>query len=171
MPPPSPRPRQRPVPPADATAGGDAAPSGAAADDLVVDARHVIPRAELTARASRAGGAGGQHVNTSSTRVEVLWNPATSRTLDDDERARVLEKLAARLDADGRVRVVASDTRSQRQNRELAEARLAELVRRALVVARKRKETRPSRASRERRLESKRHESEKKSRRRSRDWE
>ena len=139
-------------------------------DDLVVDALHVIPRRELTARATRAGGAGGQHVNTSSTRVEVLWNPSTSRALTDEERARVVERLIARLDADGRVRVVASDTRSQRQNRELAESRLAELVRRALHVPRKRKPTRPTRASTERRLETKRRESEKKQRRQGRDW-
>ncbi len=144
----------------------DDAPDG----DLVVDALHVIPRRELTARASRAGGAGGQHVNTSSTRVEVLWNPATSRALSSEEKARVIEKLGARLDAEGRVRVVASDTRSQRQNRELAEGRLAELVKRALHVPRKRKATRPTRASTERRLDTKRRESEKKQRRQGKDW-
>jgi ribosome-associated protein len=139
-------------------------------DDLVIDARHSIPRAELASRASRAGGAGGQHVNTSSTRVEVLWNPSTSRALADDERPRVLEKLAARLDAEGRVRVVASDTRSQAQNRELAEQRLADLVRRALVVPRPRKKTRPTKASTERRLDAKKRESQKKSDRRSTSW-
>jgi ribosome-associated protein len=138
--------------------------------DLVIDATHVIPRAELSARASRAGGAGGQHVNTSSTRVEVLWDPATSRALDDDERARVLTKLAARLDSDARLRVVASDTRSQLRNRLLAEERLAALVARALVVPRTRKKTRPSRASEERRLEEKKRDSQKKSDRRSREW-
>lgn len=103
--------------------------------------------------------------------MEVLWNPATSRALTLDERARVTERLAARLDADGRVRVVASDTRSQKQNRELAEARLADLVRRALVVPKKRKATRPTRASTERRLEGKKREAEKKRERRRRDWE
>lgn len=158
-----------PPPPRDArpsikpTDGGD--------QDLVVDATHVIPRVELSARASRAGGAGGQHVNTSSTRVEVLWDPATSRALTDDERARVLTALAARLDAEGRLRVVASDTRSQLQNRQRAEERLAALVARALVVPRTRKKTKPSRASKERRLEAKKRDSQKKSDRRSRDWE
>ena len=142
-----------------------------AGDDLVVDERRVIPRAELSSRASRAGGAGGQHVNTSSTRVEVLWNPSTSRALRDEERARVIEKLAARLDADGRVRVVASDTRSQKQNRELAEGRLAALVKRALAVPRKRKATRPTKASTERRLDEKKRDSKKKSERRSASWE
>lgn len=155
----------RPAAPRAPRPGGDT-PDG----DLVIDARHVIPRRELSARASRAGGAGGQHVNTSSTRVEVLWNPATSRALADDERARVTEKLAARLDAEGRVRVVASDTRSQKQNRELAELRLAELVKRALAVPRKRKATRPTRASEERRLDDKRRDSHKKQERRQRNW-
>lgn len=139
--------------------------------DLVIDARHVIPRAELSARASRAGGAGGQHVNTSSTRVEVLWDPATSRALTDEERVRVMEKLAARLDAEGRVRVVASDTRSQKQNRELGEARLADLVRRALIVPRTRRKTRPTRASTERRLDVKKREGRKKQERRRKNWE
>lgn len=137
----------------------------------MIDATHVIPRAELSARASRAGGAGGQHVNTSSTRVEVLWDPATSRALDDAERARVISTLAARLDAEGRLRVVASDTRSQLQNRERAEERLAALVAKALVVPRTRKKTKPSRAARERRLEEKKRGSQKKSERRSKDWE
>jgi ribosome-associated protein len=149
----------------------DAPSADVAAGDLVVDARHVIPRSELTARASRAGGAGGQHVNTSSTRVEVLWDAATSAALGDDERPRVLARLAARLDAEGRVRVVASDTRSQRQNRELAEQRLAELVRRALAVPKARKKTRPTRASQERRLDVKRREGDKKRSRGRRDWE
>lgn len=139
-------------------------------ESLDIGSGRAIPRAELSVRASKSGGAGGQHVNTSSTRVEVLWNPATTRVLDDSERARVIEKLAARLDADGNVRVVASDTRSQRQNRDLAEQRLAQLVRRALVVPKKRRATKPTRASQERRLEEKRRESKKKNERRSSSW-
>ncbi len=82
----------------------------------------------------------------------------------------MLEKLAARLDAEGRVRIVASDTRSQKQNRVLAEVRLAELVARALVVPRIRKKTRPTRASTERRLETKKRESQKKQDRRPKHW-
>jgi ribosome-associated protein len=131
-------------------------------DGLVVNERITIPRSELTARATKSGGPGGQHVNTSSTRIELLWNPATSIALDDAARALVLGKLAGRVDAEGNIRVVASDTRSQRQNRELAESRLAELVRRALVVPKKRRATKPSRAARQARLDSKRRQSEKK---------
>ncbi len=139
-------------------------------DDLSIDASRSIPRSELTVRASRAGGPGGQHVNTSSTRVEVVWNPARSQVLTPDEQARLASKLASRLDAAGDLRVVASDTRSQRQNREVAEQRLAELVRRALVVPKQRKATKPSRAAKARRLDEKKHDSRKKRDRRSDSW-
>ena len=135
-------------------------------DGLRVNDAVVIPRDELVTRASRAGGAGGQHVNTSSTRIELLWDVRTSRALNDEQRERVRQKLVSRLDADGNVRVVASDRRSQRQNRESAEERLADLVRAALVVPRKRRPTKPSRAAKQRRLDSKKRLSEKKRERR-----
>ncbi|OYV73989.1 MAG: hypothetical protein B7Z72_01245 [Gemmatimonadetes bacterium 21-71-4] len=123
--------------------------------DLYVNASVAIPQRELEVRASRAGGAGGQHVNTSSTRVAVEWNVVRSRAITDDQRTRLLAALASRLTTDGTLRVVASERRSQAQNREAAEERLAGVVRRALVVPRKRRPTRPTRASVERRLESK----------------
>lgn len=125
-----------------------------------------IPRTELTVRASRAGGPGGQHVNTSSTRVEVTWNVRRSAAVSEVQRARLVQALSSRLDGEGSIRVVASDTRSQRQNRELAELRLADVVRRALVVPRKRKATKPTRASVERRLEGKKRSGAKKRERR-----
>lgn len=131
-------------------------------DGVVVNARVTIPRAELTFRASRAGGPGGQHVNTSSTRVELLWNARTTGALSEAERARVAEKLAARLDGEGNVRVVASDSRSQRQNRERAEERLGALVRAALVVPKARRATKPSRAAKEARIQEKKRRSERK---------
>ena len=139
-------------------------------DDLRVNDTVSIPRAELAFRATKSGGPGGQHVNTSSTRIELLWNPSTSAALDDAARARVLEKLKSRLDADGNVRVVASDSRSQRQNRVAAEERLTELVRAALVIPRKRKATKPSRASKAARLEDKKKRSATKAMRRLRDF-
>ena len=121
-----------------------------------------IPRGELSYRASRAGGPGGQHVNTSSTRIELLWDLPNSMAVTEDERRRIQTKLAARLDADGNVRVVASDRRSQLQNREAADVRLASLVRNALHVPRKRRATAPTKASKERRLSEKKRQSEKK---------
>ena len=134
------------------------------ADDraLRVNARLAIPRAELDVRASRASGAGGQHVNKTSTRVEITWNAAASPSISDADRARILTRLASRLSAQGELRIVASDTRSQLQNRELAEGRLADILRRALVIPKPRKKTRPSRAAKEARLTDKRHVSEKK---------
>lgn len=126
-----------------------------------------IHRGELTYRASRAGGAGGQHVNTSSTRIELLWDLERSAAVSDEQRARIREKLAARIDAAGMVRVVSSARRSQQQNREAADERLAALVRGALVVQRKRRPTRPSRAAKEERLSDKRRHSERKRNRRS----
>lgn len=122
---------------------------------LRVSARLSIPRTELVLRASRAGGAGGQHVNTSATRVEVLWNIRSTRALDAESRVRAERKLATRIDGDGWLRVVSSARRSQSQNRAAAEHRLAELVRAALVVPRARKATAPSRAAKEARLRDK----------------
>ena len=130
--------------------------------DLAVSAGLTIPRHELVLRVSRAGGAGGQHVNTSSTRVEVAWDIARSGAITDDERERLVRALGRRVASDGVLRVVASERRSQAQNREAAEARLAALVRRALVVPKRRKATRPTRASVERRLEAKRRRGERK---------
>jgi len=135
-------------------------------DDALEAGDLLIPRAELEFRATRAGGPGGQHVNKSSTRIELTWNVETSRAPSDAQRARLRDKLGGRMDSAGSVRVVASDSRSQSQNREEAERRLAELIRRALVVPKSRRKTRPTRASVEDRLRSKRKASDKKRERR-----
>lgn len=121
-----------------------------------------IPRHELSFRATRAGGPGGQHVNKSSTRVELLWNVRESRSVSDEQRSRLLAKLGGRVDSQGCIRVVASAFRSQTRNREDAEVRLATMIRHALVVPKRRKKTRPGRAAIENRLRSKRLKSEKK---------
>jgi ribosome-associated protein len=132
------------------------------AGGLAVNESVAIPRGELDVRVSRSSGAGGQHVNKTSSRVEIFWNIPASRAVSEEERARLLDKLGSKLTAEGSIRVVASDMRSQSRNRDLAEERLAELVRRALKVPRKRRPTKPTRASREARLEEKKRHARKK---------
>ena len=136
---------------------------------LHVNSEVSIPWFELTFRATRAGGLGGQHVNTSSTRVELLWNVQRSRSISEAQRSRLREKLTSRLDGEGNVRVVASAYRSQARNRDDAEERLATLIRRALMVPKARKKTRPGRGAVESRLRLKKHKSDKKRGRRVKD--
>jgi ribosome-associated protein len=130
--------------------------SGDSAAWVVVTPELRIPRAELEYRASRSGGPGGQHVNTSSTRIEVWWDVAGSAALDEAQRERLLARLATRLDGAGRLRLVSGATRSQLKNRAAVTERLAEVVARALHVPRPRKKTKPSRAAKAARLEAKR---------------
>jgi ribosome-associated protein len=115
-----------------------------------------LPLAELDFRATRSGGPGGQHVNKASTRVEVWWDVAASPSLTEDQRARLLSRLAARLDGSGRLRLVSSGSRSQFRNREDVTERLREVVAKALVVPRPRRRTKPTRASKMARVEAKR---------------
>ncbi len=115
-----------------------------------------LPLSELEFRASRSGGPGGQHVNTSSTRVEVWWDVATSPALSDSQRQRLLARLASRLDGAGRLRLVSSGSRSHLRNREEVTERLRDLVARALAVPKPRKRTKPPRAAKAARLEGKR---------------
>lgn len=127
-----------------------------------------IPSHELLIRAITGSGPGGQHVNRSATRIELRWGVRTTRALREDQRERVLTKLASRLDADGVLRIVAGEYRSQLQNRRAAMERLAQLVARALIVPRPRKATRPTRASVARRLDEKRQRADTKQQRRAR---
>jgi ribosome-associated protein len=122
------------------------------ADELVlrVTASLAIPLDELEWRFSGSGGPGGQHANTSNTRVEVRFDVLGSPSLDPAQRARLLERLGPA------VRVVASDERSQARNRDLAMQRLATRLSTALTTQPARRPTRPTAASQRRRLESKR---------------
>lgn len=123
-------------------------------DRLTVNRSLAIPLGELTWRFSRSGGPGGQHANTSDTRAEVVFDVAGSPSLDDRQRARLLERLGPE------VRVVAADERSQTRNRSLALERLAQRLREALHVQTPRRATRPSAAAHRRRVDAKRRRSE-----------
>ena len=109
-----------------------------------------IPRAEIELRFSRSSGPGGQHAQKSDTRVEASFDVEASSGLSETQKRRVVAKAGPVL------RAVAQDERSQWRNRELATERLVESLREALKVQRRRRPTKPTKASRERRLESKR---------------
>jgi ribosome-associated protein len=128
-------------------------------DGLVITPRVTIPLEEFELRATTGGGPGGQHVNRSATRIELRWVPSASpallAALSPDHRARVLVRLASRLDPGGAMRLVAAEHRSQRRNRDAALERLASIVRAALPDPVPRKPTAPTRASVHRRLDEK----------------
>jgi ribosome-associated protein len=115
-----------------------------------------VPIEEIEFRASRARGPGGQNVNRRETRIEARWNVLASDAVNDEERARILRRLASRISKDGVLRVVAYKERSQQQNKALALARLQDLVIEALEVPKRRVKTRPPEKARETRLRSKR---------------
>lgn len=123
-------------------------------DPLRIDDELSIPLAEIDLRVSRSSGPGGQHANVTASRVQASFDVKASASLSDSQRSRLLARLGPRPTA------VAQDTRSQTRNRELAVARLRDRLAAALVRRAPRRRTKPSRASRERRLGGKRQRSE-----------
>jgi ribosome-associated protein len=119
-----------------------------------------IPLHEVTIRVSRSSGPGGQHANVTASRVEAVFDVGASTALSEEQKRRVTAR------AGSIVRAVAQDARSQQRNRELALGRLEERLRRALHVPRSRTATKPTRASRERRLDAKRRQGQRKATRR-----
>lgn len=115
---------------------------------------------EIELRASRSSGPGGQHANVTASRVEAVFDVERSAALDEEQRTRLAERLGPLVTA------VSQDARGQARNRELALRRLAEKIAAALVELPPRRPTKPTRASRERRLEEKRRAGERKRRRR-----
>ncbi len=132
--------------------------------------RFRLPDRELTWRFTRSSGPGGQHVNTTDTRVELSWAPAESEVLSEAQKRVVLQELRHRV-VDGTITVVSSQYRSQHRNREAAKVQLEHLVRSALVPRKQRRATKPSRASVERRLTDKKRRSQTKRDRGAGSWE
>jgi ribosome-associated protein len=130
------------------------------AEALEIDERLSIPLTEIELRASRSSGPGGQHANVTASRVEAVFDVRASASLDEPQRALLLERAGPLIAA------VAQDARGQARNRELALQRLAEKIAAGLAVPRRRRPTGPSRAARQRRLERKRQVGERKRARR-----
>src|SRR3954453_2286245 len=130
-------------------------------DDPMPVARDVaVPLSEGDLRASRSSGPGGQHANVTASRIEASFDVAAAAVLSEAQKSRVMARCGPRVGA------VAQDAPSQARNRALALERLAERLRRALEVQRPRTETRPTQASRRRRLEDKRRRAQTKQQRR-----
>lgn len=126
-------------------------------NDVRVNHGITIPEHELEITTSRSSGAGGQHVNKTSTKITVRWNVRTSAVLTDEQKQRVLEKLASQITADGDLIIHSSVTRSQEQNRKMALVRLGQIISKALHVPKKRMKTKVSAGAKEARLEEKSH--------------
>ena len=129
---------------------------------LKIKAGLIIPASELTVQVSASGGPGGQHANKTSTKVTLRWNICESEILSMPQRLRLLKQLSHRLTNSGELIVHSSESRSQSLNDEAARQRLVGLVVEALKVPKKRKKTKPTRASVERRLNKKKQHSERK---------
>jgi ribosome-associated protein len=124
-------------------------------ESLFINDELVIPLAELQFRFSRSSGPGGQHVQKSSTRVELYFDVLGSPSLNEEQRSRILSRLAGYIDTVGLLHLVAQSERSQLRNRQEVTERFQELLRAALRRRRRRLATHPSGASREQRLRRK----------------
>lgn len=130
--------------------------------DLVVDARVTVPSADLSWSAARSSGPGGQNVNKVNTKVELRFDLVGTRALSEAAKSRLRQQQKNRLDAEGRLLITSQATRDQSRNLELARDKLRSMIAAALVVPKRRKETKPSRGAQRRRLEDKRQQAQKK---------
>jgi ribosome-associated protein len=135
---------------------GDVAYGGRVDDPMTVSSEVAIPLTEIEVRASRSSGPGGQHANVTASLVEAVFDVTASTALSDGQRRRLQASYGDRVTA------VAQDARGQARNRELALERLRDKLAAGLVVPKRRRSTKPGKAARERRLESKRRRSERK---------
>ena len=123
--------------------------------DILIKSGIEIPYHELEITTSRSGGPGGQHVNKTETRITIRWNAKETSALSEQLKERVLKNLASRLTTEGYLIIHNSESRSQLQNKKNALAHLAEIVRKALLVPKKRIKTKVPKKAKEKRLQEK----------------
>lgn len=128
-------------------------------NDIFVQEGVIIPEHELEISTSRSGGAGGQHVNKTESKVTVRWNVKTSNAITDEQKVRIIENLGTRLTEDGDFIIHSSESRSQQHNRMAALKRLEKEIKKALHVPKRRMKTRVSKQAKEARLQEKKYRS------------
>ena len=131
----------------------------------MIDLSKIAFESELVFSASRSSGPGGQHVNKTSTKVELRFNIPNSALLTDEEKEILLNKLRNKINSDGELIIVSQESRSQLKNKEATLTKFYELIEKALTPEKKRKPTKPTKAAKEKRLEEKRIQSKKKEQR------
>lgn len=129
-------------------------------NDLFIKNNITIPEHELEITSSRAGGPGGQHVNKTNTKITIRWNVKNTSVLTEEQKERVLQKLQSSLTTEGDLIVHNNESRSQQQNKKLALEHLAQQIRQALYIPKKRIKTRVSKSTKEARLKAKSYRSE-----------
>lgn len=127
--------------------------------DIFMQEEIIIPEHELEISTSRSGGAGGQHVNKTESKVTVRWNIKTSNAITDEQKARIIKNLGTRLTENGDFIIHSSESRSQQHNRMAALKRLEKEIKKALHVPKKRMKTRVSKQAKEARLQEKKYRS------------
>jgi ribosome-associated protein len=123
--------------------------------DIIINSEVRLPPSEVQYRTTRSSGPGGQHVNKSETQVELLFDVAHSPSLTETQRQRILSQLKNLIDQDGVLHLTAQSERSQLRNREIVTARFQEELAGALRVPKRRRPTKPTAASKAKRIESK----------------